>query len=666
MSSFKRTYHFPQQPADNERPWLLYPDKAANSHSRSSPRAPSSPNVVAHRSLNHKRSSSKLGAAGPGSTSSMSLTLSNSSSDSLAHPHTHQAMRSSRTHSGSSKPRTLSEELSFSLYDTHGAEHTTSDTGDSNIPDKSDADFARSYPSPVTPSDLLSLRDRSASSTSLSSTSTSTSAFPLEKPRPESPSSRSLASPKQRPSPLSINTSFSNFAGLNGGVTSTVAAAAVASNIEGSAPDALVPGGATDVPTLGAAAEVGPVRAGTSTLPKLSHNTSKVSSSSASSSSGSASSYSNASSPSTSTPPCSAFCQHKSSQHSHSGHHHHHHHHHHPSCHKASRHHPTCQHYTPSPLHSHHSHGHSHRSHHSHRRHGTKSKRASRESERVATPDLVPDNDDASMQGAEDSSSSASMLSQNLDPPLSVMPASTSTVTIVTPAFGIAAYRAQRAAEDGEDTVLGLYNSEPPSKRARSAASILLGAAVETVIFTGAVALSAYQLLTGRGRLQLQQAEEEANAAAAGSELGPEDEMEKDVLSEKPMMHIESLPVNIPRRPRHSAGGEGHFGKSPRLGSSLHQPYPHHPSHRKSSSRHPRQKRRTNGGNNDLGNGLSKYSELLAMSLPHYGPASTSALALEASMPVRPNTGTEDNDEQFLRMEAKLTTLIAEGKRALN
>ena len=37
----------------------------------------------------------------------------------------------------------------------------------------------------------------------------------------------------------------------------------------------------------------------------------------------------------------------------------------------------------------------------------------------------------------------------------------------------------------------------------RSTASMLLDAAVETVIFTGAVALSAYQLLTGKGKLGL-------------------------------------------------------------------------------------------------------------------------------------------------------------------
>lgn len=36
------------------------------------------------------------------------------------------------------------------------------------------------------------------------------------------------------------------------------------------------------------------------------------------------------------------------------------------------------------------------------------------------------------------------------------------------------------------------------------------------------------------------------------------------------------------------------------------------------------------------------------------------------NLPERPNTGTEDGDEQFLRMEAQISTLITQGKRALN
>ena len=50
---------------------------------------------------------------------------------------------------------------------------------------------------------------------------------------------------------------------------------------------------------------------------------------------------------------------------------------------------------------------------------------------------------------------------------------------------------------------MGLDTTEPPTKRQRSTAAVILGAAVETVIFTSAVALSAYQLLTGKGKQQL-------------------------------------------------------------------------------------------------------------------------------------------------------------------
>ncbi|KAG0200807.1 hypothetical protein BGX28_006220 [Mortierella sp. GBA30] len=62
----------------------------------------------------------------------------------------------------------------------------------------------------------------------------------------------------------------------------------------------------------------------------------------------------------------------------------------------------------------------------------------------------------------------------------------------------------QRERDDDDDDITGpslTEVSEPPKKRLRSTASMLLDAAVETVIFTGAVALSAYQLLTGKGKL---------------------------------------------------------------------------------------------------------------------------------------------------------------------
>ncbi|KAG0321462.1 hypothetical protein BGZ97_011225 [Linnemannia gamsii] len=95
-------------------------------------------------------------------------------------------------------------------------------------------------------------------------------------------------------------------------------------------------------------------------------------------------------------------------------------------------------------------------------------------------------------------------------------PASTA-VTIVgsTPTYGMGAYKAQRDNEEqAAESALGLYSAaEPPKKRHRSAAAYIFGAAFETVIFTSAVALSAYQLLTGKGR---QQGIQDASLGAEG------------------------------------------------------------------------------------------------------------------------------------------------------
>jgi hypothetical protein len=60
-------------------------------------------------------------------------------------------------------------------------------------------------------------------------------------------------------------------------------------------------------------------------------------------------------------------------------------------------------------------------------------------------------------------------------------------------------YDAQKLGHEGDDdSDPDVY--EPPMKRQRSATSMLIDAALETVIFTGAVALTAYQLLTGKGQ----------------------------------------------------------------------------------------------------------------------------------------------------------------------
>ncbi|KAF9099881.1 hypothetical protein BGX23_009736 [Mortierella sp. AD031] len=161
-------------------------------------------------------------------------------------------------------------------------------------------------------------------------------------------------------------------------------------------------------------------------------------------------------------------------------------------------------------------------------------------------------------------------------------PASTA-VTIVgsTPTYGMGAYRAQREQEEAAENALGLYSAEPPKKRQRSTAAVLFGAAFETVIFTSAIALSAYQLLTGRGRQQ----------GAVDASVGAEGETTPSTAEE----NAESL---------------------------------------------------------------SADQTMLEPDHPFYERALVP--------PKRPNTGTEDSDEQFLRMEAKLSTLIAEGKRALS
>ncbi|KAF9928747.1 hypothetical protein BGZ67_006777 [Mortierella alpina] len=219
---------------------------------------------------------------------------------------------------------------------------------------------------------------------------------------------------------------------------------------------------------------------------------------------------------------------------------------------------------------------------------------------------------------------------------------SSTAVTIVdsTPAFGVSAHRLCEHEDDSN--ALGLFSAEPPKKRQRSAAAMLFGAAFETVIFTSAVALSAYQLLTGKGRQVL---EEDDTMASPGVDAN----MTEANLhtSPKPVLQIESTPMDIPtRRVRHRDTGL--------LGKSLH-----HNSH----IHHHRSRKSRSSVKNRHGNGL-----LLSTSLPHayeydHGLLGDQAMTL---LPGRPNTGTEDNDEQFLRMEARLSSLIAEGKRALN
>lgn len=124
--------------------------------------------------------------------------------------------------------------------------------------------------------------------------------------------------------------------------------------------------------------------------------------------------------------------------------------------------------------------------------HGPKPGRATKGIHRFGFPQFRPEIDEAH-QGSHDPMNSALTTTTRT--------ASTSTST------GYGMPRGRRHEDDidmDDDGDLGglgrTYASEPPKKRMRSTASMLLDAAVETVIFTGAVALSAYQLLTGKGK----------------------------------------------------------------------------------------------------------------------------------------------------------------------
>ncbi|KAG0012257.1 hypothetical protein BGZ80_000092 [Entomortierella chlamydospora] len=311
--------------------------------------------------------------------------------------------------------------------------------------------------------------------------------------------------------------------------------------------------------------------------------------------------YSTASSPRSSTAPCSALCHHsKTSYHQH-----------HPSClhtqqHYGSghhHHHPACQHHSSTEQSE------------SLLPHGPKPGRATKGVHRFGFPQFRPEMDE-SHPGSNGK--------------LSMATKTTSTSTSRSGGYGM-----QRRNLDEDDDMDGMgssYASEPPKKRLRSTASMLIDAAVETVIFTGAVALSAYQLLTGKGMQG--DGRPEQSSFSSGDEDNAHGEatksQEEDPMEEKLVFQLGTPTSESGRKPRPlssiSLGRNSrvvgyHKAKTPR-------PY---------RSRH-------------------SYS----------GPGYNSGHSRSVSTPVRPNTGTEDSDEAFLRMEAKLNSLIAEGKRALN
>ncbi|CAO3566250.1 unnamed protein product [Mortierella alpina] len=495
---YKPTFHAAQQQQQQEQPWLRYPgtQKTPNGHSRSL--APATPrksqgtgvfdqlsqqhhqqkdqrvprsDVSPSLGLKHRRSSSKLGSTSSGISNTslpMSLVGSNSSSDSLGH-HSHPQPFTPHTQ----KPRTLSDELSLAFEHSGGEGNARSRTV---------------YPSPITPSDILSIPDLSASSSASSSSSSSASAsptaVPLQRSGAVSPIQRSNSTGhKLRPSPLSINTGLGNNSSAIGLDASSFL----------SRPSEISPGS----PRANLADAAGGLR--TPPLTRHSH--------SASQSSASSSSYSNTSSPSSATAPCSALCQHAPSRE-----HRHHHHHQQQQPHSSSQHHHRNCHHHKQDRHTHHrsQRQQHHPSCHYHKPtlpHGVKSDRTS--TLRSDEPQLIVEHgvDHGGELNASSAETTGEATAPLLDPTVAAASPMTSStaVTIVdsTPAFGVSAHRL--CEHEDNSNALGLFSAEPPKKRQRSAAAMLFGAAFETVIFTSAVALSAYQLLTGKGRQVLEE-----------------------------------------------------------------------------------------------------------------------------------------------------------------
>ncbi|KAF9350786.1 hypothetical protein BGX26_011116 [Mortierella sp. AD094] len=456
-----------------------------------------------------------------------------------------------------------------------------------------------SYPSPITPSGLLpSPADLSMPSSSASSSSTLSSGhFPLFKASMTSQqNSNGSGGQKPRPSPLSLNNNFRSHAQGDGRKSPSF-------SFQAGSPTSAAPHDSTTAMDISDSPRAASASVATNlgASYRSSYHQGRGPMSSAASTS-SSSYYSTASSPRSSTAPCSALCHHsKTNYHQHhpsclhtqqhygSGHHHHH-----PAC----QHHSNTQQSEPSLS------------------HGPKPGRATKGVQRFGFPQFRPEMDESHLGSNEK---------------LSTATKTTSTSTSRSGGYGM-----QRGNQDEDDDMDGMgssYASEPPKKRLRSTASMLIDAAVETVIFTGAVALSAYQLLTGKGKQG--DSRPEQSSFSSGDEDNAHDEatkvQEEDPMEEKLVFQLGTPTSESGRKPRPFSSIS--LGRNSRV-VGYHKaktPRPYRSRHSYSAP-----------GNHNSGHSRSP------------------------SMPVRPNTGTEDSDEAFLRMEAQLNSLIAEGKRALN
>ncbi|KAF9126948.1 hypothetical protein BGW39_006222 [Mortierella sp. 14UC] len=509
----------------------------------------------------------------------------------------YSSYRSSRSRRGGPPPKPLSEELSMALQNN--------DDNDAS-PDS-------------TPSGLLSSpADISTPSSAASSTSNSTTHFPLFKPSTPS----TLNTGKLRPSPLSLynnprqngNNSLSTFSLKSGSPTSAVSRDSTTATDVSISPRA-VSAAVAAAASSGVASPLAP----RSTLPL--HSGPLVSMSSTASNSGSSYS-SNNSSPISMTAPCSSLCQSKSGLASNQQQQH-------PNCFTKQstasqqiHHHPACQHHTNLPEDD------------ESMAHGPKLGRVTKNVRRFGLPQFRPQLDESDPgtfdPSRRDRTNNATMKT-------------TSTST----GYGM------RRHQEEEDDDLGVYALEPPKKRQRSTATMLLDAAFETVIFTGAVALSAYQLITGKGKTpgHSKQASLASDIDDDGLPAEIAKALEDDPMEEKLALQLDSVMTsNTPKTIRPYSTSGGTLGRTPST-SSRPASFHHKSKAQRASFRASRQSFSTS-----IASSASAYSHIPHQHSGHFR---------SPSMPVRPNTGTEDTDEAFLRMEAQLNSLIAEGKRAL-
>ncbi|KAG0349340.1 hypothetical protein BG004_007524 [Podila humilis] len=725
MASYKRSIHInPQQ----EEPWLRYPDplkSSSHGHSRAfSPTLHSSHAQPKHSlqhyhpdqlqlstQLTHATNSSNSSTVSLAETSpipglhrsstklrnqnqnqhgtSSGLHLRHTHAHSHTHTQTHNHTQKPTGKSTNSKPRTLSDELNFALssHSNHN-DDSHSDSNSYSTTSSANNSTTNLYPSPVTPSDLLSISSYASSTSSatphVSSASAPSNHFPLQRNRPESPVNRSNSTQKMRPSPLSINTAnladghllqYPHQIPQHQQQQTKTTQKQRPDSFHMSSPTSTVSrgsdGGARSVSSPRATAVPGSGGGlGTPPLPRLTRGASSMSSSASNSS------CSNTSSPISSAAPCSILCQ-KAHHHSHSSfspHHQHQHQLQHSQHHHGGHHHHACpnSHNNNGYNHSHiHKHTRQHRHHHPGCSHHKAERRERSETPlpmsleaEMAIASVVTDNQDRVMTMNTNMSVDMDVDADvDEDGPQRMLPPAEPIVetSMVVATFGAAAdqpkqqeeqvQQQKHAKEQSSETALGLYE-EPPKKKMRSTTAIILGAAVETVILTGAVALSAYNLLTGKGK-QDQVATQNEKAEVATSKSATHEPKQQEPV--KPILQIQSAPVNIPRGQRHKTLGTGQEGRSylP-IAHSYHHSHLHN---HKNSQKSRGSSRRISGA----GRGMSALSSSLPHAQTHrFGPRDS------AMLPNRPNTGTEDNDEQFLRLEAQLSSLIAEGKRALS